>query len=84
MEAIILFSAIADHEEKIVSYKNSLHVFANNRNENSPIVGKSLKGQKLMCNISIVNRSGVIRIKKYRKRIADVMLKRKLEGKEQC
>lgn len=34
-----------------------------------------------MCNISVVNRSGVIRMKKYRKRIADVMLKRKLEGK---
>lgn len=39
MEAIILFSAIADHEEKIVSYKNSLHIFANHRNENPPIVG---------------------------------------------
>lgn len=34
-----------------------------------------------MCNISVVIRSGVIRMKTYRKRIADVMLKRKLEGK---
>ena len=34
-----------------------------------------------MCNISVVIRSGVIRMKTYRKRIADVMLQRKLEGK---
>lgn len=49
MEAIILFSAIADHEEKIVSYKNSLHVFANNRNENSPIVGMKLRQSSENC-----------------------------------
>ena len=45
MEAIILFSAIADHEEKTVSCKNSLHVFANHRNEITPIVGMRL----LLC-----------------------------------
>lgn len=43
MEAIILFSAIADHEEKTVSYKNSLRVFANHRNENPPIIGMKLR-----------------------------------------
>lgn len=32
LEEIILFSAIADHEETIVSYKNSLYIFANRRN----------------------------------------------------
>lgn len=43
MEAIILFSAIVDHEEKTVSYKNSLRVFANHRNENPPIIGMKLR-----------------------------------------
>ena len=43
MEAIILFSAIVDHEEKTVSYKNSQHVFANRRNENPPIVGMEMR-----------------------------------------
>lgn len=43
MDAIKLFSAIADHEEKTVSYKTSLHVFANRRNENPPIIGKLLR-----------------------------------------
>ena len=43
MDAIKLFNAIADHEEKIVSYKNSLHIFANRRNKNPPIVGIELR-----------------------------------------
>lgn len=43
MEAIILFSAIVDHEEKTVSYKNSLRVFANHRNEITPIIGMKIR-----------------------------------------
>ena len=49
MEAIILFSAIVDHEEKTVSYKNSLRVFANHRNENPPIIGMKLRQSSENC-----------------------------------
>ena len=49
MESIILFSAIVDHEEKIVSYKNSLHVFANRRNEIMPIIGMKIHQSSENC-----------------------------------
>ena len=57
-------------------------VFANRRNKNPPIVGKaSAKSISSGYSIASIRGNEVLRVKKYRKRIADDILARKLEGK---